>query len=231
MILVKDYEYIAEIDSIEEIIWITDVLLFVIDDFSEFVSIIIFSCDFEIFILKYNDEITFFVSIFLFIVFFDSNVNNEMNISNLFCKKNDFKNFIILKFLDSSMSWDRCFSISFVSISDWDLFFLFFFFDLILNLLNFFQIFFSFNNAFDVCFSFFVIILDQQSHFTYRVVDCYLISRCQFEIQRFIILFFVTVLRDFCFLLYRSWLSLTSNNRELILTEEINDLNFFMSLT
>jgi hypothetical protein len=122
--LIFFFEYFSEIDSIEVIVWIADVSLFVTDDSSKLTFLI---NDSIISIL--NDKIneTFFVSIFLSVVLLDSDVNVEVNISNLLNEKSDLKYFIIFEFLNFLSSKDYFVSIFFVLISNWNLFFLSFF--------------------------------------------------------------------------------------------------------
>ncbi len=93
--------------------------------------------------------------------------------------------------------------------------FLSFFFNLMLNLLNLFQIFFSSSKVLDVYF-FFSIIDSRSTHLNCKLTALRDWFYCFFDSS----LFLVTSYYIFC-----SWLSLTSDNRELTLIERSNDSN------
>ncbi len=114
---------IRRIDSIEVTFCVIDVLLFVTDAFSKLVSISSTSDSFDVFTINEKNDSISLVSIFLFIVFFDSKdkddstdfvsillfslefFSSKMNcdvIDVFLCEKDDFNDFITFEFLDSS---------------------------------------------------------------------------------------------------------------------------------
>jgi hypothetical protein len=170
-----------EIDSIDVIVWVTDVCFFTTDDSSKLVSII---DDSAISILNDDVDKVILVSIISSVVFLDSNVNEKMNISNFLYEKDDFKNFTILEFLNSSSSKNRFTSESF-------------FFDLMLNRLNSFHVFSSSSRALSVYFSFSVISSESTHLDNQLTVLRDWLSRSFVQSLFFVIYFtYLTVLRD-----------------------------------